>query len=145
MHILLLYSRNKFKICPWNSLSSSLRTFRLHTKIFLTFFFFSSEPNPKKINKRRDPSKRANYLHKKIFLFSRAQKFYVYAKQIWSFLSFYSQANVEKCFFFISRIAFFIFSLMRIFHLFCSVCAVQSLLKSQKNSHSPFPWMRCDA
>lgn len=117
------------------------RSFRLRTEIFLHFFF--SEPNPKKFNIRRsDPSEREAENTQKKFLFSRAHKFYVYAKkQIWSFLSFIRRQMLKNVL--ISRIAFFIFSLMRIFHLFCSVCAVQSFKESEKLTFT-LSWI-CDA
>lgn len=83
-------------------LSSSLDRFGFAQKYFLyIFFLLILNPTPKKMNNIRcDPSEREPKIYRKEFLFSRAQKFYVYTKkkQIWSFLSFYSQANVEKCF-----------------------------------------------
>lgn len=96
-------------------------------KYFFQFFSsFSSWTQPQKNNIRDEiPVRESRNKRRKKFLFSRAHK-NLCVREIKNkfdlFSQFYSQANVEKCFF-ISRIAFFIFSLMRIFHLFL-LCAV---------------------
>jgi hypothetical protein len=83
--------------------------------------------------------KNSFFLDTKIFVCSR-----ICGEKKSQTISIIARQNIHKNIFFISRIAFFIFSLMRIFHRHLSsflhdcVCRI---LKSQhqKNSHSPFP------
>lgn len=115
----------------------------------ILFLFFFSLPNPKK------SAKTTRWWW---WRWSRARKnsFFLLYENFLCIQQFRSLQGIKNIFF-ISRIAFFIFSLMRIFHFqfflsllftsqFCMpVCAITTavhgvcFLKSQKNSHSPFP------